>query len=31
VERRIPVELDIAVRDGQARITRLNLFPEPGK
>jgi len=29
VERRIPVELDIALRDGQAHITRLNLYPEP--
>ena len=29
VERMIPVELDIALRGGQARITRLNLYPEP--
>ena len=28
VERRVDVELDIGVRDGQARITRLSLFPE---
>ena len=27
LERRVPVELDIALRDGQARITRLVLFP----
>ena len=29
VERMIPVELDIALRDGRAGITRLNLYPEP--
>lgn len=28
VERRVDVELDIGLRDGQARITRLSLFPE---
>jgi hypothetical protein len=28
VERRVDVELDIRVRDGRARITRLSLFPE---
>jgi hypothetical protein len=28
VERRVEVELDIGVRDGQVRITRLSLFPE---
>ncbi|MDQ3028046.1 MAG: hypothetical protein M3R58_16285, partial [Pseudomonadota bacterium] len=27
VERKVPVEIDIALRDGQARITRLLLFP----
>jgi len=27
LERRVPVELDIALRDGQARITRLVLYP----
>lgn len=27
LQRRVPVELDIALRDGQARITRLVLFP----
>lgn len=29
LERTVPVELDIALRDGEARLTRLNLFPEP--
>jgi len=28
LERKVPVELDIAMRDGQARLTRLNLYPE---
>ena len=27
VERKVPVEIDITLRDGQARITRLVLFP----
>ena len=27
LERRVPIELDIALREGQARITRLVLFP----
>lgn len=27
IERRVPVEIDIGLRDGQARITRLLLFP----
>lgn len=29
VQRRVDVELDIAIRDGRARITRLTLFPQP--
>ena len=29
LERKVPVELDIAMRDGQARLTRLTLYPEP--
>jgi hypothetical protein len=28
VERRVDVEMDIALRDGKARLTRLALFPE---
>jgi hypothetical protein len=28
LERSLPVELDIAMRDGQARLTRLSLYPE---
>ena len=27
-ERRVPVEVDIALREGRARITRLALFPD---
>jgi hypothetical protein len=28
LERKVPVELDIAMRDGEARLTRLRLYPE---
>ena len=31
IERKVDVEIDIGMRDGQARITRLSLFPDVNK